>query len=74
MKRRSGLYCPGCASELNRETALRSEGYVGFEGWKALQCPCCNFFVQSDPERVYEWADLEAIAISKGATHQPIAF
>lgn len=36
MKQPSNFYCPGSESQLNRETALSSEVYQGFEGWRGL--------------------------------------
>jgi hypothetical protein len=68
MKRASNLYCPGCESQLSKETALRSEGFIGFQGYKLLSCPCCIFFVDNSPAYEMGWEQLEALAVSKGAT------
>lgn len=70
MKQPSNLICPNCESQLDRETAPASEGYIGFEDWKGIICPCCTFMVQNSSKPCATWAELEAIAIEQGATRQ----
>jgi len=70
MKQLSKLICPNCDSQLDQETAPASEGYIGFQDWKALSCPCCTFLIQNDFKPHTGWAELEAIAIEQGATRR----
>ena len=61
------LRCPWCESVLNQETAPPEEGYVGFEGYKLLKCPCCSFFVDNSPSHGGNWLDLAVKAEQCGA-------
>ncbi|HEY9661590.1 MAG TPA: hypothetical protein V6C65_24295 [Allocoleopsis sp.] len=71
MKHPSPLYCPGCESQLDRETCPESEGWLPeWKTYKLLQCPCCTFFVESSPHNQLNWLQLEDLAISKGATRR----
>ena len=73
------LYCPYCASILERQKAEYQPDIIDcasntpacwfpFKGWQALQCPSCNFFVQNSESARESWQEIDAIALARGAT------
>ena len=76
------LHCPNCASDLQLDIAdynpnrIRwySDGgkgdYFPFKGYRALQCPCCNFWVDNSESDRCGWDVLRDRAIALGATEQ----
>ncbi|OKH10821.1 hypothetical protein NIES592_23885 [Fischerella major NIES-592] len=68
------IYCHNCEVKLVREKPefrSKQDGWINEhwfpgENWKCIQCPSCNYFLQSHEK---SWEDLEKEAILSGRAY-----